>query len=314
MMMKSQNELWLWVRTQLVDYACCGTVALIGWALLHYGSNGAGSDSTCTTGMMPLMGLFARNAFFGFLYIGLVYFRERIHFKLLGDLVPKSKRRNITRHDFCYALQAILLSIIVSSGIEYNGYAYGEIDKFGNDNGIAWFLLTEVYAPFFALLLLRDIFLMAPFHTLMHTKYFYKWHKEHHKIGLDAQALHTFRLDVVDLFIENAGAPALLLAIQSMTGRHVGFHVLAIFLFLFHDGAVHSVNPYSAMYFVPVLDYFLKPNICHQLHHAVPHKGYTLGFPYHHLIPSKRQHDIDYYNKSFGTNYYSQLFGACKED
>lgn len=187
---------------------------------------------------------------------------------------------------------------------------YTDTNRFGENKSLLQFIVTEVYTPFFTLLVLRDVFFFWPFHQLMHTPRFYHLHKTHHEAATDAQGMHAFRIGMIDFLIENAGAPALLLAFQYATGNPVGFHLMVPFLLSFHDGALHSVNPYSAMYFIPLLDYIFKPTIYHQLHHAVPHKGYMLLIPYHHLIPSKRQQDIDYYNKIFKTSCYSDLFSA----
>ena len=296
------QELRLWVTTQIIDYACCVAAASIGW-LLH-GNNVHDGDVNFSINLLLKMSLSA------LLSIGLIYLRETIHFTMLGDEVPEAKRHNLSLEDKLYIVPTTIVAIASFSFMEYHGWTYTDTNRFGENKSLLQFIVTEVYMPFFTLLVLRDVFFLWPFHQLMHTPYFYHLHKTHHQAATNAQGMHSFRIGMIDFLIENAGAPVLLLAFQYATGNPVGFHLLVPYLLSFHDGALHSVNPYSAMYFIPLLDYIFKPTIYHQLHHAVPHKGYMLFIPYHHLIPSKRQKDIDYYNKIFKTSCYSDLFSA----
>jgi len=63
-------------------------------------------------------------------------------------------------------------------------------------------------------------------------------------------------------------------------------------------------NESKRVYFNPLLDYLLKPNIYHQLHHAV-NKGYLLFVPYHHVskAPARQRVDTDEYNRVFKTSF-----------
>jgi hypothetical protein len=115
----------------------------------------------------------------------------------------------------------------------------------------------------------------------------------------------------VDLLFENLGALGLLLLTQylSQTDK-LGIHWFAVCALLCHDVALHSVNPHSSSYFNPVFDYVLKPNICHQLHHACCHagnengdEGYILFTAFRHLDAKKRKADTEKYNKIFKTSF-----------
>lgn len=53
--------------------------------------------------------------------------------------------------------------------------------------------------------------------------------------------------DALDLIIENVGAPFLLFGAQRLLGLPVGIHWYVGVLLTCHDGALHSVNPYSVM-------------------------------------------------------------------
>ena len=140
----------------------------------------------------------------------------------------------------------------------------------------------------------------------------------HHEVQRNAQSLHAFHLDAFDLLVENVGAPFLLLGAQYCAQRlfpsahavasssspsvQVGLHWLTGLLLTFHDGGLHSINPFSVMYFNPLLDRFLEPNVMHQLHHAVV-QGYYLFVPWHHLLPGRRRADCDRYNRVFNTDF-----------
>jgi hypothetical protein len=69
-----------------------------------------------------------------------------------------------------------------------------------------------------------------------------------------------------------------------------------------HDGALHSVNPFSVMYFHPLLDACFKGNVTHQLHHAL-NKGHYLFVPWGHMLPARRQADCERYNYVFKTDF-----------
>ena len=117
--------------------------------------------------------------------------------------------------------------------------------------------------------------------------------------------MHAFHIHVLDLLIENTGAPTLLFLGQYLTGwqQSVGLNMFALVLYTCHDGALHSINPYSVMYFFPVLDHIMKGNICHQLHHAL-NNDYIQFVPYAHMWSSRRrQKDIEKYNATFETDF-----------
>jgi len=90
--------------------------------------------------------------------------------------------------------------------------------------------------------------------------------------------------------------------VQYLLGLDVGIHWFVGVLLTFHDGALHSINPYSIMYFNPILDNRLKGNVTHQLHHAL-NKGYYLFVPYEHFDADARSKDVQKYNKVFKTTF-----------
>ena len=97
--------------------------------------------------------------------------------------------------------------------------------------------------------------------------------------------------------------PFLLLGGQYVLGLPVGLHWFTGALLTVHDGALHSVNPFSVMYFNPIFDWLLEPNVNHQLHHAL-NKGHYTFVPWEHaLSPAKRTADCNRYNQVFKTNF-----------
>ena len=114
--------------------------------------------------------------------------------------------------------------------------------------------------------------------------------------------MHAYHIDILDLFFENTSAPWLFVAVYYALGWDVRISWITTILFVSHDSSLHSINPYSVMYFNPVLDYVFKANITHQLHHAL-NRGYLLFWPYYHVFPASRKADIERYNQVFKTQY-----------
>jgi len=165
----------------------------------------------------------------------------------------------------------------------------------------------STFIVFYAMLLMRDLLFMLPFHSLMHsTSSKYRWfrniHEKHHEVNKNAQSLHAYHISTIDLFIENGGSPMLILLVKYLLGLPVELSFSSLLLFTAHDVGLHSINPYSTMYFNPILDYFLSPNICHQLHHAT-HKDFITFTPFHHVIPSLKREDERRYNQTFKTDF-----------
>jgi hypothetical protein len=232
-----------------------------------------------------------------------LYLRERFHFWLLRDRLPacKTTEGGLSRETWLHVLQTAVFSQISFFMLNSAGLLKMPRPEF------TWKFWGEAYLQFYTMLILRDVFSLAPFHTLMHSSpRFYQWHKKHHQVRKNAQSMHAFHIDLVDLVLENTGAPSILLLAQYLLGfnnTNIGVHYFAVGLLTAHDGGLHSVNPFSAMYFNPFLDHILKGNICHQLHHAL-NKDYIMFVPYRHMLsPAARQSDIDKYQTAFKTDF-----------
>jgi hypothetical protein len=265
------------------------------------GGDGAGGDGAGTDLLPPeysTAGLTAACVALGVASVAVLHCREQTYFYIMGDRVAQCKRASIKVKTYPYIFQTAFLSMSSFWIMHKLDIIYFSTVSF---TLACW---AQIFVPFFALLVLRDVFFLGPLHSLMHTKKYYHLHKLHHEQTNNAQSMHAFHIDLLDLIIENVGAPFLLFGLQYLLNRTVGIHWLSTTLLTFHDGALHSINPYSVMYFTPFLDCFLHGNITHQLHHAL-NKGYYLFVPYGHLREETRKTDCTKYNKTFETNFSS---------
>mmetsp|Transcript_42918 Transcript_42918/g.49480 ORF Transcript_42918/g.49480 Transcript_42918/m.49480 type:complete len:341 (-) Transcript_42918:174-1196(-) len=287
------------------------------------------------------VGLIVGTMLGNFLATGLFVVREEIHVWLLGTdrISPYKIRNNPTTTEekktttpsrkntsssspHPYNIPT-LMKVIVSSGIIFillihYGIVWDEDVEFTYEG---W---KKIFLPFYQLLVVRDIFFMAPFHTLMHykakkpqsssmlskvLKWFRKLHYKHHEVGKSAQSLHAYHIDDLDLFIENLGAPILFSCLQYMLGMYrIGVSMNTLVLLNLNDVGLHSVNPFSIMYFNPILDAMLYPNICHHLHHTPKYQNTYICFtPYHHLLlsPHLKRVDMRRYDENFKTNFFT---------
>ena len=272
----------LWIATQVLDYAwVLGLGAVV--SLLFGSPRGTWAAAAACTAL-------------GLASVALLQHRETGYFYLLAHKVPRCKQRPLERESYWFIFQTAVASM-------FSFFLMHEL-------AIVYFVpptLTlsfwlSIFGPFYALLVLRDLCFMGPLHPLLHRPRWYGLHKRHHEPTKSAQSLHAFHIDLVDLLIENVGAPFLLFALQRALGLRVGVHWYVGLLLTCHDGALHSVNPHSAMYFNPILDAVFKANVHHQLHHAL-NKDYYFFVPWAHVLPARRRADCDRYNKTFETDF-----------
>jgi len=288
-----RSEFWLWLASQIIDYATA--------IALCYNQTIYNIPNHVTKNYASILHFAGSLTIINIVSVGLLYLREALHFRLLGARMASCKGScgEFPMSSWQYIWQTTTVSTLSTFILSLMGFFH-----FPNQIEWTWNSWGTIYLQFYAMLILRDWFSLAPFHTLMHTKAFYSWHKTHHQVRSNAQGMHAFHIDVTDLLLENVGAPPLLFILQWILPQHsVGLHSFAAALLTAHDGALHSINPYSAMYFNPLLDHLMKGNVCHQLHHAL-NKDYLLFVPYAHLWSTeKRRYDIEKYNKCFKTNF-----------
>lgn len=280
----------LWLSAQLIDYASMGLTALAVSLLFD--------ESSAKNLPFTALRQAVASAVLGFASVTILHHRELAHFSLLtahGKL-PECKRQPLAKRTHFYIVQTAAISMLSYWMMTQLSIIYYKAPSLSLE---FW---LEIFVPFYILLALRDVFFLWPLHPMLHSARFYPLHKLHHEPTKSAQSLHAFYIDCLDLLIENVGAPLLLLFSQFLLRQPVGIHWYVGVLLTCHDGALHSVNPYSVMYFNPLLDAVLKGNVTHQLHHAL-NKGYYLFVPWAHVRSSRRAADCARYNRVFGTDF-----------
>ena len=139
-------------------------------------------------------------------------------------------------------------------------------------------------------------------HKWMHEKAYFL-HKKHHEGKSDLVSFSVTFFDLLDMIAEfGAGLPFLLVC-KKLLGLDPTIHLLSHHLILLSGFQHHSGNPYAVYLFNPILDYFARPTLCHNLHHAIQN-DYHLFVPYSHFFCKKSRHDdIEKYNKHMKTNF-----------
>ena len=280
---RRSSDVPLWLTTQLLDYSWMGLLALVVSFLFTNVYSLPRAATSCTA--------------LGVASVAILQLREVAHFKLLGGRLPQHKRKPLGKHTFPFVFQTAAFSMLSY----FTMFAFNIIHYVPPTFSFAFW--GSIFVPFYALLVLRDVFFLGPLHSRLHNKpQWYHLHKLHHQPTKSAQSLHAFYIDLLDLIIENVGAPFLLFTAQFLLGLPVGIHWYVGVLLTCHDGALHSVNPFSVMYYNPLLDGVFKGNPTHQLHHAL-NREYYCFVPWRHVRPSRRRADCERYNRVFGTDF-----------
>jgi len=150
--------------------------------------------------------------------------------------------------------------------------------------------------------LIRDVLGMRLLHAWMHKKA-YSLHKSHHASKINVNMMNVAYFDWFDLFLEN-GVGIVVFGTLKYVLFGSGMLWQGVMMQFHFDTVIHSVNPYTAAFLNPVLDWFCLANISHNLHHAVVNDYYP-ALPLNHIYDRKSAFsDIAKYNKLMGTNIY----------
>jgi len=148
--------------------------------------------------------------------------------------------------------------------------------------------------------IVRDKVGMAICHKWMHENA-YHLHKRHHSTTTDVNSINAVHFDWLDLFLENGIGFVIVGILKYVLTGNMNFTFQGVMLQFWLDVAVHSLNPYSACYLNPVVDYLCRPTVCHNLHHALTNQHFEV-FPLAHVLSSAaRKKDVKQYNDIFGT-------------
>jgi len=248
-----------------------------------------------TTGFLVLM------TFSFFLVLDL---RERFFFLVLDDThIPKAKRdlvyswKNIGTIVTAYACVCLELAFLHKYDLLHTGKATFDYDP--RTGFAAWVVQAQ------AALALADFVIMGPIHEFMHSYGpLYKYHKVHHCFTNNLSLWGTYHMHFVDWIFEGFSPPILLLFLQWWFGTDSGMqvHFICAMRFNWIDCLGHSCNPYSCPTLNPIMEYFIKSNVSHSLHHAKNSAEHATRMPFHHLDWRKRWVDVKDYNKRMKTN------------
>lgn len=195
----------------------------------------------------------------------------------------------------------ITVSLVVS-GVSFLAYK-GFVDcyLFNRDGGMIKSLLI-MSRDYWMINLIKDNICMRYVHPWMHKRENYWLHKHHHKGRRDCNVMHAFVFDTFDLFVEFLVGSIFALMANKLLFGSVSVHLVSLMYCVWTDSNVHSENPYSQCIGNPILDYFFKLNICHNLHHASESESkYMVVYPYHHWNSVEREKDVEKYNKVMRT-------------
>ena len=150
---------------------------------------------------------------------------------------------------------------------------------------------------------ITNLFMMFG-HKWLHDKLYFL-HRKHHKASNKCLMIYGApQFDLLDMVIEfGAGVPGLIVVKKILFGPSSKVHFLTYGLFAMKAFQTHSGNPYSPVYFVPLLDHLARTTICHNLHHVIQNDYFSI-VPHQHLWnPEARKRDIDLYNKHLMTQF-----------
>jgi len=203
-------------------------------------------------------------------------------------------------HDiFLSSIKASVILAAVMSNLTFLGAVFWSpvfVDSFAVTATTIGWRIVEGYA----LWVFKDITSMYFLHALMHTPKWYSMHKYHHSITKEMSQAYGGYFDVLDIMLENAFGVLILLPLRYLLYGDASFHMMSYIVVFWLDFTSHSANPYTATFLNPILDYLMRPNVVHNLHHAVINDYFTL-IPFYHISPARRKADLEVYNSKFET-------------
>jgi len=286
-----------YVSTIIIDYCWMASMVLVFYVLA------ADRNSAVSAGLamlyLPLMNTIREQIYW------------ILHKSSFSDFKTKWK---LSDHTDYFLDIAVTVTLVVggTAGMAYYGlidYSFFSITEDDHDSGSILKSLMVVSRDYWMINILKDNITMRYAHQWMHKKENYWLHKRHHQANRNSNIWHAFVFDVIDLFLEFLCGGLLALTANKLLFGTAQIHLLSLMFCLWTDGNVHSENPYSQCIGNPILDYFFKLNICHNLHHAAEsEQKYMVVLAYHHVSTKERDYDITQYNKRMKTNVDFRLF------
>jgi len=201
--------------------------------------------------------------------------------------------------------QTGFLFSVIPALCAYYGFMHARFDE------TSWLKThANVSMDYYLINMIKDNTSMRFLHPWMHKRENYHLHKHHHVGNKNMTQIHAFAIGIADFNIEfGVGSVLALLAKYAVFGGVPSLHLLSFMFSGWTDSNIHSLNPYTQAIGNPVLDYVLKLNIVHNLHHAYErNEKYMTVWPLHHLSPAGRRADIERYNSLMKTNVDFRIF------
>merc|ERR1719461_1243322 len=114
----------------------------------------------------------------------------------------------------------------------------------------------KCWVEFFVFYCLKDL-LSGPVHRACHENWIpglYPAHKDHHEASRSAHVFNSARLDFLDAFVEVGCVPYCAAILLWALGMPVTMHFGAMGMCALCDVNIHSVNPYSVLWWNPICD------------------------------------------------------------
>jgi len=240
--------------------------------------------------------------------LNVIHARDYLYLYILPHSVTAAVKRDycITWWDLYFVGKQYVLFLGLTGALTAAGFFHLDPINHGNS-------AFSIFLQGYAIAMLKDNTGMRFLHPLMHDPLnhgkWWKIHAEHHSVHKDLRVITTFHGDWSDLILETVGGPVLYLAFLGLTGQKMSMHLFAWFGVVWMDINSHSINPYTVLFWNPMLDYVFKANITHNLHHAFNNDPeYTMFLPLRHVSTKRRQADLERYNQLMDTQVNFSLF------
>jgi len=235
-------------------------------------------------------------------FLTIILIHDPIHCLLWPDMIAKVKMAyKYSLSNFWDAVQLLIHGLVLYLPLYY----YGVIN-------FSYTSYTELYMKiaidYWCITLLKDYTMMYFFHPWMHKPENYWIHKHHHLAGVELQGMHAFSISYLDAFIESDIGIFLYLFGQWLFSGEIAVNLASIYLVGWHDYVVHSLNPYSICHFNPILEYYHKPTLEHNLHHMIQKDYYVFNSFKHLFSSSRRDFDLAKYNEICKTTFCFDLW------
>jgi len=224
------------------------------------------------------------------------------NFKFIGKLlsgqgiftefdIGKASRRSI-RHTIWYIFKVALVVVPLLSATltKFGLYTCEPLNEtifvFGEgkwyEAHVSRFL--KVYLEFVLISFIKDAICMNVMHKLFHNNSsMYEHHATHHLQMKEMSLVNLWYFDLPDVFLEDGCGPLLLMGLKALGGGDCSVHYMSFFLCYISDVNTHSIDPYTSIFWNPLLDNSMRGTLSHHLHHALNKEHYSI-WPMHHLV------------------------------